>query len=118
MKIEFRKIVASPKQFTLDLSDKNYNVKVVGSFYKLANGLVKIDSIISGNINLICDLSGEEFTKNLNENVVLFAKDGIFENQINDENFDVIEFFDGYMDLSFIFKSELESINLEYHTKE
>lgn len=121
MKIEARKITSTPKKFTLNLNSQKHNVKIEGSFYKLTNGLIKIDSAIKGSINLICDLSGEDFVKNLDENITLFAKDGIWKNQINQvdcENFDVIEFFDGCIDLEFIFQSELESMQLDYHTKE
>lgn len=121
MKIEARKITSTPKKFTFTLSDENYNVAIEGSLYKLENGLIKIDSTMVGSISLICDLSGDDFIKNLNENIVLFAKDGIWKNQIhqiNSEDFDVIEFFDGYIDLEFIFRGELESMQFDYHTKE
>lgn len=96
----------------------NYSINVEGFLLKLDNGLIKIDSIINGEMDLICDLSGEDFKKDINENLILFAKDGIWDSHKDRDYFDVIEFFDGYIDLEFIFKSELESIQLDYHIKE
>lgn len=116
MKIEIRKITNTPKNFTLNLKD--YNVNIIGNISKLPNGLFKINATITGGINLICDLSGEEFIKNLNEDIILYSSYGIWKNSSNNnDDFDVIEFFDSFIDLDFIFRSELESMKLDYHTK-
>lgn len=118
MKIEARKITSNPRKFSLDLVGDNYNIKVEGQLLKLSNGLIKIDSTISGEMDCVCDLSGEDFKNNINDNIILFAKDGIWDSHQDRDYFDVIEFFDGYIDLEFIFKSELESMQLDYHIKE
>lgn len=96
----------------------SYKIKVNGKLSKLSNGLIKIDSIMSGEIDCICDISGDSFQKIINDNIILFAKDGIWNSDQNKDYFDVIEFFDGYIDLYFIFTSELNSIQLDYHIKE
>lgn len=96
----------------------DYKLRVDGFLLKLSNGLIKIDSTMSGEISCICDISGDFFKKTIDDSIILFAKDGIWNSDQNDDYFDVIEFFDGYIDLDFIFKSELESIRLDYHIKE
>ncbi len=120
MKIECRKITNEPRQFTLKLDDEGVSVEIYGSIYKMSNGLIKIDSNLIGSIDLVCDISGDNFTKKLNEHIIIFANNGIYNsnNHINDDHFDVIEFFDGYVNLDSIFRGELESIKLEYHTKD
>lgn len=118
MKIEARKITSNPRNFSLDLVSDSYKIKVNGNLSKLSNGLIKIDSTMAGELDCICDLSGEEFRKNINDEIVLFAKDGIWNSHQDRDYFDVIEFFGGYIDLEFIFKSELESIRLDYYIKE
>ena len=118
MKIESRKITANPKYFCLDLVGENYKINIKGNLSKIHNGLIKIDSTITGEMDLVCDKSGESFKKNINDNMILFAKDGIYDSRKDRDYFDVVEFFDGYVDLEYIFKSELESMQLDYHTKE
>lgn len=117
MKIEVRKFSSEPKNFSLKLKENDFDIRVNGSICRLSNGLLKIDSKIVGNINLICDRSGEEFVEELNRDIILFAKDGIWNNNHEDSDFDVIEFFDSFIDLTSVFLGEVESIKLEYHIK-
>lgn len=128
MKIEFRKISPEPKSFALNLKDSDFDIKIEGKICKQENGLVKLDSTMSGEISLICDKSGKEFMKHLNLHLVLFAKNGlwsennqqshIFSSKSNDDNLAVIEVLDDFIDLDAIFLGEIESLKLEYHTKD
>lgn len=117
MKIEARKITSNPRKFSLDLIGDNYKINAKGNLSKLSNGLIKIDSTITGEMDFVCDISGDDFKKSINDDVVLFVKDGIWDSHKNRDYFDVVEFFDGYIDLEFIFRSELESMQLDYHIK-
>ena len=134
MKIEFRKIAPEPKNFALNLKDSDFDIKIDGKICRLENGLVKLDSTMSGEIQLICDKSGEEFMKNLNLHLTLFVKNGLWQethknvsrreshilrdfDESSDENLAVIEVFDNFVDLDSLFLGEIESIKLDYHTK-
>ena len=124
MKIEFRKIAFEPKNFALNLKDDDFDIAIKGTILRTSDDLIKIDSHLSGKIQLICDRSGEEFMKDLDLHLVLFAKNGKWsENKReshseSDENLAVIEIFDNFVDLDAIFLGEIESIKLDYHTKD
>ena len=211
LKIAFRKIAATKRHFELQLSGESYAVTVSGEIYRAQSaalsGLVCVEANLRGRIELVCDVSGESFTRELDEDVRLFASDGLWGagggesikkssggkshakyrpesakrldgggrggsfdgkggefhgeswgnfggespkesrgeggkngeswresrrdfaaesaqksresfGSFDPQNLDVIEFFDGFIDLEFMFQSELESIQLDYHTKE
>ena len=129
MKIEFRKIAPEPKNFAINLKDSDFDIKIEGKICRQENGLVKLDSTMSGEMQLICDKSGEEFMKQLNLNLTLFVKNGLWQDlrreshimqdssESSDENLAVIEVFDNFVDLDSLFLGEIESIKLDYHTK-
>ncbi len=142
MKIEFRKIALEPKNFALNLKDSDFDIQIKGKILRTSDDLVKIDSQMSGTIQLVCDRSGEEFIKDLDLHLVLFAKNGKWSDtnhkshksryeslgdsliesndfsESDDENLAVIEIFDNFVDLDSIFLGEIESIRLDYHTKD
>lgn len=124
MKIEFRKIAFEPKNFALNLKDDDFDIAIKGTILRTSDDLIKIDSHLSGKIRLICDRSGEEFMKDLDLHLVLFAKNGKWSETKHessgesDENLAVIEIFDNFVDLDSIFLGEIESIKLDYHTKD
>lgn len=119
MKIEFRKIGFDKKPFSLDLKSDDFTININGSIYKeqsgVRDGLIKLDSTMSGTIKLVCDISGEEFIKNIDEKVIIFVKNGYYEETHIDENLAVVEVFDNFIDLDSIFLGEIESLKLDYH---
>lgn len=114
MKIETRKISSTPKSFSLALKGDFYDMKIDGEMLKLDNGLIEIHSQMSGEIDLICDKSGDEYTQKLDRNLILHAYNGEWSDRIYDS---VIEFRGDCIDLDSIFLGEIESIRFEYHTK-
>lgn len=122
MKIEFRKIAFEPKNFALNLKDSDFDIKITGTILRQSDDLIKITSHFSGEIALVCDRSGEEFMKDLDLDLVLFAKNGKWNEtkreSHGDENLAVIEIFENSIDLNEIFLGEIESIKLDYHTKD
>lgn len=120
MRIEIRKIGFEPKKFNFRFNSSSANVFLVGNLYRLPNGLIKLDSNLYGDIELICYLSGESFIKSINDNISFLIKNGIWKPKDDyvSEDFDVLESFDGYIDLEKIVIGELESIRLDYHAKE
>ena len=78
---------------------------------------VKLHGSLKGEILLVCDLSGEEFLKPLDEALDFYLSDGYV--SLDSEHFDdVIECKNGMIDLQEILQSELEMIRCDYHTKE
>lgn len=115
-----KKIGYEPKKFEYNFEDSACRVRFFGEMYRIQSDLIKINSHIKGEMVLVCDLSGENFTKQIDENTTFLLKDGIWNSthHINNDEFDVIECFGGYIDIDSLLISELESIKLEYHTKE
>ncbi|PAF54088.1 hypothetical protein BKH42_02425 [Helicobacter sp. 13S00482-2] len=117
MKIEMRKITQLPKSFCI-VSD---GIELRGQIYKKASKIFQIDAVLKGSIEVICDLSGDFFTKNFEQPLVLYISDGLWDIQSQSsklDDFDIIEFFDGFIDLDYILQSEIESIKMDYHIKE
>lgn len=119
MKIEFRKIGFEPKRFDLRLKGKDFNLQISGSLLRRSDGLVRLDSALEGEITLICDKSGDEFSKNISEKLSIFIKNGVYKEAREDkENLAVVEVFDNFVDLEAIFLGEIEAMRLDYHTKD
>lgn len=115
MKIAFRKIATSPKSFSL----KSEGLELRGTLTRVDSKLSKLDATLSGGLELICAQSGETFIKDFNDPLVLYISDGVWDtqSQSNLDSLDVIEFFDGFIDLEYILQSEIESIKMDYHIK-
>lgn len=113
MKIEFKKITHEPKEFSLSLN----KCSLQGRVWKVEKSLFYVDAHLSGSIELICDLSGEEYVQELDEKLNIRVSDGIYAPKPEDEEFDVVEFFHGVLDLEELLRGELESIRLSYHSR-
>ena len=128
MEIEFRKITNKPKLIHAVFSDmqnsefhENDSMELEGEVIRQDAKIVKFHGKMKGFLHLVCAISGEEFIRQIDEELVLYFSDGIWETQNQSKNIDsldVIEFFDGYIDFDFILASEIESIRLDYNVKE
>lgn len=128
MQIEFRKITEKPKQIHLIFDEKKSGVLFEGEHIELQGEIMRQDSKlvvfngnIKGNLQLVCSLSGDEFDVDINESLVLYFSDGIWESQSQSKAvnaLDVIEFFDGFIDFDFVLTGEIESMRLDYNVKE
>ncbi|PZT47596.1 hypothetical protein B6S12_08175 [Helicobacter valdiviensis] len=79
--------------------------------------LLKFQARLSGQIELVCDMSGQEYLKDLDENLEFYLSDGIF--CCETENFEeIIECENGMIDFLEILRSELEMIRCDFHTKD
>lgn len=111
MKIEFRKVPFTPKEFQI-----NYNsVKIEGTFCKISPSLVKIDGILTGNMPVSCSRCGEDDTIILNEKLDFLLSDGIYKAKSSDSDDLVIEIEDTLIDFDEIIQSEISSIDSDYH---
>lgn len=109
----------TPLEFSLQDGGVTFSGKLSQSRkFSSKNGrLVELKGELKGAISLVCDLSGDEFEKSLDESVCLWLSDGIYENDPSGEFLDVIECMGGVIDLKEICCSELELIRSDYHTK-
>jgi len=73
---------------------------------------VKLEAILSGEIDLICYRCGKEFKKELETPLNLTITNRVIETS---DDLDIIEFVDGVIDLDFILKSEISSIQNYYN---
>ena len=93
-------------------------MKLSGEISAKSGNLFYLQARLAGDLKLVCDRSGEEFLQKIDEELVLYISDGMWDIQSqNFETFDVIEFFDGFIDLDYILESEIESIQSDYHIK-
>lgn len=116
MKIDFRKITSCAKPFSVHKD----NLILQGEVRQIDQKLFRIDSVLSGEIGLVCDRTGENYFEKIEEVLVLYISNGIWDTQSQklDETFDVIEFFDGFIDFEYILQSEIDSIQMQYHINE
>jgi uncharacterized metal-binding protein YceD (DUF177 family) len=108
MKIEFRKVPQTKKEFT-SLFD---SVKLEGTFSKITPSLVKVEAQLLGDTNIQCSRCGVDMEKKLNERVDCLLSDGIYNQQTDDL---IIEITNGVIDFDEIIQSELESLQSDYN---
>jgi len=111
VKIVFDKIGQSEKPFALDVD----NIQLEGTLIKSGYHRVRLDGELQGSIVLQCDRCGEEFSHTMNTPLRLTLSDQVIETE---DDLDIIEFIDGVIDLDFIVRSEIASIQNSYHNCE
>ena len=107
MKIEFRKIPYQNSPFSI------YHREILfeGTFKRDSSRLISVTSLLSGQMSILCDRCGEEFTQNINEHLVFKISDGNF----SGEDIDIIECENSIIDFDEIALSEIEAIRSDYH---
>ncbi|WP_300451219.1 hypothetical protein [uncultured Helicobacter sp.] len=125
MKIAMRKISHSPKDIALTIDNEGEtiteHITLEGQIKRIDSQMLSLEGKIRGQIELICDVSGELYIQELDYPLALYIADGIWNIQSQSkrlDSFEVIEFFDGFVDLTYILASEIETIRSDYHTKE
>lgn len=109
MKIEFKKVPQTPKEFSVSLN----SVEIEGTFCKISQSLVKIDAVLKGNTEIDCCRCGITDTITLNENENFLLSDGIYKDTESEDL--VIEIENSLIDFDEIIQSEIESIKSEYY---
>jgi uncharacterized metal-binding protein YceD (DUF177 family) len=118
MTISFRSIHAGAKEVENHLFGEDFDITLKGRVSKGADGMVLLDASLNGELRLECDLCGESYVERLDENVKLKITDRAYKNSNSSEDeqdYDIIEFLDGEIDLDEIIQSEINSIKLDYH---
>ncbi|RAX56606.1 hypothetical protein CCZ01_09000 [Helicobacter monodelphidis] len=114
MKIEFKKISKTPKSF--EVAQEKMTLK--GQLWHKQGALFELQATLSGEVLLICDRSGEEYIRGVDEEVHFFISDGLFAPKEGEEMLEVVEFFEGFVDISSILEGEIELIRAEYHVND
>lgn len=118
LSISFNQISNKPVAFNLNKD----NIIFKGNLVRKDSKLVICDGKIYGDLDYSCDRCGSEFKLAINEDVLLYLSDGIYKenlHNISDElkqnpNLDVIEFFNGYIDMDDVLNSEIEAYKSGY----
>jgi len=111
MKIEFKKVPQSPKNFVTEFN----SVRIEGTFCKISPSLVKIDANLTGDTSVECCRCGENDAITLNEKLNLLISDGIYKNESSQVEDLIIEVEDNIIDFDEIIQSEVSSIYSDYH---
>lgn len=109
MKIEFKKVPQSPKEFSSVLD----SVEISGTFCKISQSLVKIDAVLNGNTTIDCCRCGITDTITINEKADFLLSDGIYQDTESEDL--VIEIDNSIIDFDEIIGSEIESIKSDYY---
>ena len=95
--------------FELNLDGVKFN----GDLKRINQNLVSCKGKIVGEIAHNCDRCGEDINVKLDEDVNLILSDGIYKD--DEENLeDVVEFFDGFVNLEEVLTSEIEAFKSDY----
>lgn len=111
MKVEFRKVPQTPKEFKSDLD----SVKIEGIFCKISPSLVKVESKLTGTTSVDCIRCAETETITLNEELNILISDGIYKSDSHNDELVIIEIEDNFIDFDEIIQSEISSIYTDYH---
>lgn len=110
MKYTLRKVTSTPIDFEL----KSGEITFKGSLEYHHGKLILLKADLKGTLVKSCDICAEEFNLLVDENIEFFISDGIFENDDNIE-LDVVESFNGSIDMEELLDSEIELIKSDYH---
>ena len=111
MNIEFKKIPVNGIHFETSLGD----IRFFGEALKTSKTMVKCTGVMEGNLPHLCDRCAESFELMVNESVEVFANEGLYEDHEGEELLNIIEFFDGSIDIDTILQSEIEAFKSDYH---
>lgn len=109
MTIEFRKVPNEGFDFSVEME----GVTFVGNAVKDKETLLKCSGRMHGSLEHACDRCGEPMIVDLDEEVDVWASDGIMD-VTEDELLNIIEFVDEKVDFNEIMASEIEAIKSDY----
>ncbi|ASM35670.1 Uncharacterised protein [Campylobacter sputorum subsp. bubulus] len=104
MKIAFSTINKNDYPFEF----KKEDIKLSGNLKKIGANLVNCDAHIKGNLPYICSRCGDDIMLRLDYDLSLILSNGYYKDEDGKLD-DVIEFFDGNINLDEIITSEIES---------
>ncbi len=111
MRVVLRKVTSTP----LDFSLKSNEISFKGYLEYYKEKLILLNANIKGSLKTQCDVCGDEFCMDLSEKVEFLISDGLYEDD-GSLDLDVVESFDGQVDMEELFTSEIELIKSDYHS--
>jgi hypothetical protein len=108
MEILFRKISSTENPFETEFE----GIRFSGVVKRESKDLVLCKGNLNGEVTHICDRCGNEFELQIDEDIELFASDGTYEAE---NSLDIIEFYDGILDLNILAQSEVEALRSDYN---
>jgi len=112
MKVMLRKVTKTP----LDFEVKSGEITFKGYLEYHHGKLVLLQAKLTGQLEKSCDICAEEFKLVVDEDVRFFISDGIYEDNDDTIELDVVESFNGNADIDELLHSEIELINSDYHS--
>jgi uncharacterized metal-binding protein YceD (DUF177 family) len=111
MKVMLRKVTKTP----LDFEVKSDEITFKGYLEYHKGKLILLKAKLHGSLTKPCDICAEEFRLEVDEDIEFFISDGLYE---DDDNtlLDVVESFDGNVDIDELLNSEIELIKSDYHS--
>ena len=106
-----RKVTKTPLDFEVTSDEITFK----GFLEYHSAKLILLQAKISGTLQKPCDICAEDFDLEVNEEVEFFINDGIFEDD-GSALLDVVESFDGNVDIQELLNSEIELIKSDYHS--
>ena len=113
MKVVLRKVTSTP----LDFSLKSEDILFKGYLEYHKGKLILLSADMKGSLRTQCDFCGDEFCMDLSEKIEFLISDGLYEDD-GSLDLDVIESFDGQVDMEELLHSEIELIKSDYHSCE
>jgi uncharacterized metal-binding protein YceD (DUF177 family) len=80
---------------------------------QISKDRVFLKGSLSGNVEVICSSCGEDIDYKIDEKLDLTISDGIYNE--DDNLLDVVEFFEGFVDIDEIIEGEVASIRSDFH---
>ena len=111
MKVVLRRVTKTP----LDFEVKSDEITFKGYLEYHKGKLILLKAKITGFIQKNCDVCAEEFTMPLDEKIEFFISDGMYKDE-DSVNLDVIESFDGEVEIEELLHSEVELIKSDYYS--
>ena len=113
MKVVLRRINKTP----LDFQVKSDEMTFKGYLQYHSGKLILLKADLEGKLPQMCDICAEEFQVSVKEEVEIFISDGTYEDNSNLE-IDVVESYDGEVDMEELLHSEIELIKSDYYSCE
>jgi len=111
VKIAFNK-VARENSYSLEIQNEQFSVKAHFEIKPKSASMLYCNLTFKGEIQALCNRCGNEIVEKVDENIELLINNGIFDGF--DENLDVVEVLDDFVDFDEIILSELELISTNY----
>jgi len=107
-------ILRKVRQTPLDFEVKSNEITFKGYLQYHSGKLILLKANLSGFITKPCDACAEEFKMPIEDEIEFFISDGIYKDD-NSIELDVVESFDGTVDVEELLHSEIELIKSDYH---